>query len=305
MSNDHLVQSIVAAGPRNEADYEAVYAAVNATERGRWFLAEFARRNRSVDTELVLAAVTRIEAYIRGEAPSVATARGDKDDEKTANTLRGRLAALAPGASFLAPNQPPSDTARMPSEPDAHDALIGSRAAFTEPAQQPPDVPEPAAQLPVPPQFEPAEHAQADPASAASAQDHAVRDKSPRWHIEAPDFVFSGGGRRSDVEMESASSVAHQTQLSGAQLLAESTDDAAGSFRRAQGIVVALEFASESTAAAPTSASATGRESLPESSRPQLRVANVGASTHHSPIRSGPLSVADALSEDEVIALFG
>lgn len=44
--------------------FDEVQRAVMATERGRWFLAEFARRNRSADTLRVLAAIERLEARI-------------------------------------------------------------------------------------------------------------------------------------------------------------------------------------------------------------------------------------------------
>jgi hypothetical protein len=45
----------------SEEDYDAISAAFMETARGRWFLGEFAKRNRSVDTRLVLDAVARIE----------------------------------------------------------------------------------------------------------------------------------------------------------------------------------------------------------------------------------------------------
>src|SRR6476646_6539043 len=54
--------------PISEADYEAIEAAVMETARGRWFLAEFARRNRNADTEMVLSAVDRLEHAMRSQA---------------------------------------------------------------------------------------------------------------------------------------------------------------------------------------------------------------------------------------------
>jgi len=51
----------------SEADYDAIEAAVMETVRGRWFLAEYARRNRQADTALLLAAFERVETAIRGE----------------------------------------------------------------------------------------------------------------------------------------------------------------------------------------------------------------------------------------------
>src|SRR3954465_15163006 len=44
-----------------EADYEAISAAFMETSRGRWFLSEYAKRNRNADTRRVLDAVARIE----------------------------------------------------------------------------------------------------------------------------------------------------------------------------------------------------------------------------------------------------
>jgi hypothetical protein len=47
-----------------EADYEAIVATVTQTARGRWFLAEYAKRNRNADTRMVLDAVARIETLM-------------------------------------------------------------------------------------------------------------------------------------------------------------------------------------------------------------------------------------------------
>src|SRR5690242_14465677 len=52
----------------SQADYEAIEGAVMETARGRWFLAEYARRNRNADTTMLLKALDRIEATIRGES---------------------------------------------------------------------------------------------------------------------------------------------------------------------------------------------------------------------------------------------
>jgi chemotaxis regulatin CheY-phosphate phosphatase CheZ len=53
--------------PLSDADYEAIEGAVMETARGRWFLAEYARRNRNADTTMLLKALDRIEAAMRGE----------------------------------------------------------------------------------------------------------------------------------------------------------------------------------------------------------------------------------------------
>jgi chemotaxis regulatin CheY-phosphate phosphatase CheZ len=53
--------------PLSEADYEAIEGAVMETARGRWFLAEYARRNRNADTTMLLKALERIEGAMRGQ----------------------------------------------------------------------------------------------------------------------------------------------------------------------------------------------------------------------------------------------
>ena len=45
----------------SEEDYAAIAEAFMETSRGRWFLTEYAKRNRNTDTRIVLDAVTRIE----------------------------------------------------------------------------------------------------------------------------------------------------------------------------------------------------------------------------------------------------
>src|SRR5258707_1135363 len=47
-----------------EEDYEAIREAFMETARGRWFLDEYAKRNRNADTRMVLDAVARIEQTV-------------------------------------------------------------------------------------------------------------------------------------------------------------------------------------------------------------------------------------------------
>ncbi|MCB1477376.1 MAG: protein phosphatase CheZ [Tepidamorphaceae bacterium] len=51
--------------PISEDEYAAIEAAVMETARGRWFLAEYTRRNRNSDTKLVLDAVSRLEGALK------------------------------------------------------------------------------------------------------------------------------------------------------------------------------------------------------------------------------------------------
>jgi hypothetical protein len=52
-------------------DFEAIESAVSETVRGRWFLAEFARRTRAEDTGKVLAALTRLEHLMVEGRPEI------------------------------------------------------------------------------------------------------------------------------------------------------------------------------------------------------------------------------------------
>jgi hypothetical protein len=51
----------------SEADYEAIRDAFMETSRGRWFLGEYAKRNRNADTSMVLDAVARIEEVLASQ----------------------------------------------------------------------------------------------------------------------------------------------------------------------------------------------------------------------------------------------
>jgi hypothetical protein len=63
MSNQAFALSPISARASlpSEEDYEAIREAFMETARGRWFLDEYARRNRNADTSMVLDAVARIE----------------------------------------------------------------------------------------------------------------------------------------------------------------------------------------------------------------------------------------------------
>ena len=56
-----------------DEDYDALCEALMASARGRWFLQEYAKRNRNADTGVVLDAIARVEAVVRGEQAHHAT----------------------------------------------------------------------------------------------------------------------------------------------------------------------------------------------------------------------------------------
>src|ERR1700712_565203 len=63
MADEALALSPISAraAEPSDADYAAISEAFMETARGRWFLAEYAKRNRNADTSMVLDAVARIE----------------------------------------------------------------------------------------------------------------------------------------------------------------------------------------------------------------------------------------------------
>ena len=58
------------------ADYSAIEDALAATPRGRWFLAEYTRRNRSAETEMLLEAIAKLETAVLKPQRQTAMAPG-------------------------------------------------------------------------------------------------------------------------------------------------------------------------------------------------------------------------------------
>ncbi|MBI3699934.1 MAG: hypothetical protein HY242_05740 [Afipia sp.] len=77
-----------------QADYDAIAGAFMETARGRWFLAEYARRNRNADTTMVLEAVARIEQQLAAQKqPAVPNPAPDLIPAVTAILNAARQAA--------------------------------------------------------------------------------------------------------------------------------------------------------------------------------------------------------------------
>jgi chemotaxis protein CheZ len=88
--------------PLSEADYDAIESAVMETMRGRWFLAEYARRNRNADTTMLLAALERIEAALGGDQSVKAVDRIRFDIVEMAKAIartKAEIAAIKPDAA--------------------------------------------------------------------------------------------------------------------------------------------------------------------------------------------------------------
>ena len=100
MSDEHFSLAQSAPPPPTEADYEAIAAAVMETVRGRWFLAEYAKRNRTADTELILKGLDRIETLVRARPRDVSPAERVPIDlvemAKAIAQTRVEIAAIKP-----------------------------------------------------------------------------------------------------------------------------------------------------------------------------------------------------------------
>jgi hypothetical protein len=111
MADDAFALSPISARatqPREE-DYEAISDAFMETSRGRWFLGEYAKRNRNADTRMVLDAVARIEENLSaqrapasdgGLADALAAIRNAVDEARASASVASdslaREQALAP-----------------------------------------------------------------------------------------------------------------------------------------------------------------------------------------------------------------
>ena len=151
---------------QEERDYQAFCAALAASARGRAFLAEYTRRNRNADTELLLAAIDRLQTLVAANkapptAESVKTELhallaeiGAAQSELEASVLSMKAAKLADlialvehrimnivGSPATEPS-PESESAR-PSVPDAQAEKVERMHLAVVP---PPDQPE----LPIP-----------------------------------------------------------------------------------------------------------------------------------------------------------
>lgn len=102
----------------SEADYDVIASAVLETERGRWFLAEFARRNRHADTSVLLDAIGRIETAVSGEraAGSMDRLRGDlMEMAKAIARTKAEIAAL---------HDPSQDQGRLTTASETLDGIV-------------------------------------------------------------------------------------------------------------------------------------------------------------------------------------
>jgi hypothetical protein len=71
-------------------DYERIEAAVMETARGRWFLLEFARRQRSAETARLVEAIARLENRVASLAQAPQPPEPSKIEQQPRNKERPR-----------------------------------------------------------------------------------------------------------------------------------------------------------------------------------------------------------------------
>ena len=351
MSNDPPALSGIGAGLPQEAEFDAVYAAVTATERGRWFLTEYSSRNRHADINSLVNAIARIEAVVRGDtigsectgAPDIhaATERiadiaiGLRDraaDLALCDALDAAVRELCEAVGSSAANHDAKDAAtkaamiaaartapideELPSStgtfdlemPDSDEfaraatALAVSLGVLTDDAETAREAQSISAltvithhndQAGSEPQQEPANHA-------------------PRWYIAPPDFVLHPNRREADARTVESPSRGGLTNSPAAQFLPDPQDDPADLFESALGRAAIMPHSASLPPAAklapmtPVYAASTPANVLEavQSPSPQSP-AGPTLTAMQRPAPVSPLAALRALSEEELIALFG
>ena len=106
MADEQLALSPSVPPPPTEADYEAIFTAVTDTMRGRWFLAEYAKRNRHADTDAILAALARVEAAVRAAPPAASVSPAERvridlvEMAKAIAHTRAEIASIRPEGDY-------------------------------------------------------------------------------------------------------------------------------------------------------------------------------------------------------------
>jgi len=332
MSNDPLVQSSIVADLSQDAEYDAVYAAVTATERGRWFLTEYANRNRHADTDMVVGAIARMEAAIRGDpvgtkppggldlsaaaeriADIAFALRERSADADLCDALDAAVRELCNARASPASVHEADGGRDRPDEKDFGTAAVGfeipndkkvAAAAATLAASLSPLSKE--QQTISDAQNEPVVAVVASPqddARASAAAAPGTADQSPRSYIAPPDFVVqpanraADDGNRDDGNRDDGSPNDRKVSSSG------QSGEAHPPLREPQLAAGPRDDPAELFEATPEDLAGGSPQPVPEAApaATQLRVAT-GSAVKPMP---DPLAALRVLSDEELIALFG
>jgi hypothetical protein len=111
MAEEPFALSTIPPTPPVEGDYDAICATVRQSARGRWFLDEYARRNRNADTRLVLAAIEHLGTVVQGSR-----------DREAYQSMRGDLLEMARTIAVTR-----AEVAESKAEPRAEDKPAAER----------------------------------------------------------------------------------------------------------------------------------------------------------------------------------
>jgi hypothetical protein len=119
MSSSHSLTSV------DISEYDRIEAAMTESERGRWFLDAYLRRNRTNDTGILLDAIARLESVVTSdrESSQIGRVRGDLMD--MAHAIARTKAEIA------AIHAPDHDQSRLGGASAALDAIVRSTERAT------------------------------------------------------------------------------------------------------------------------------------------------------------------------------
>jgi len=103
--------------PIRSSDYEAIEAALLDSARGRWFLNEYSQRNRSADTQMLLDAITKLEAAV------IMPAKGGNEDRIRLDLIE-MSEAIAQTRREIAAITSQSDDSRLITATEELDAIV-------------------------------------------------------------------------------------------------------------------------------------------------------------------------------------
>lgn len=110
--------------PIRATDYEALEGALLETERGRWFLSEYSRRNRTADTQMLLDAITKLEnAFLRQNM--------DGHSDRIRHELIEMSEAIAQTRREIAAIKAPHEDSQLVSATEELDAIVKSTERAT------------------------------------------------------------------------------------------------------------------------------------------------------------------------------
>lgn len=115
--------STTSASALSAADYDAIASAVMETSRGRWFLAEYARRNRHADTEMLLAALQRLENVVQTESISTV--------DRMRSGLIDMAGAIAKAKADIAALRPEDQQGRIEQATEELDSVVSATETAT------------------------------------------------------------------------------------------------------------------------------------------------------------------------------